>query len=100
MTNQSNTIATATPAISTAASPKTAAPMTAGPIGTTASEHGANAKKLLLQDIRVKWGKFSEQELGALQSNEDLVDQLVAKYGLAKEAAKRDADAMLKGRNL
>jgi hypothetical protein len=65
-----------------------------------ASEQGANAKKLLLQDIRVKWGKFSEQELGALQSNEDLVDQLVAKYGLEKDAAQRDADAMLKGRSL
>ena len=100
MTNQPTTIATATPAISTAVSPKTAAPMTTGPIGTMASEQGANAKKLLLQDIRVKWGKFSEQELDALQSNEDLVDQLVAKYGLAKEAAQRDADAMLKGRNL
>lgn len=100
MTNQPNTIATAIPAIPTAVSPKTAAPMTAAPIETTASEQGANAKKLLLQDIRVKWGKFSEQELDALQNNEDLVDQLVAKYGLAKEAAQCDADAMLKGRSL
>lgn len=85
MTDQPNTNAAATPAASTAVA---------------APDQAANDKKLLLQDIRVKWGKFSEQELGDLKSNDDLVTQLVAKYGLEKDAAQRDADAMLKGRKI
>ncbi|MFZ5780396.1 MAG: hypothetical protein ACOY4R_09390 [Pseudomonadota bacterium] len=60
----------------------------------------AQDKKVLLQDIRVKWGKFSEQELNDLSGNDDLVTQLVAKYGLTKEVAQRDADAVRNGRNI
>jgi hypothetical protein len=85
MTDQPNTTAAATPAAPTVAA---------------APNQAANDKKLLLQDIRVKWGKFSDQELGDLKSNDDLVTQLVAKYGLGKDVAQRDADAMLKGRNI
>ena len=82
MTNQSSATAGAMPAAS------------------TTPADAANAKKALLQEIRVKWGKFSEQELDALKSNDDLVTQLVAKYGLAKDVAQRDADAMRKGRDI
>ena len=57
-------------------------------------------RKLLLQEIRVKWGKFSDQELDALKSNDDLVAQLIAKYGLTRDAAQRDADAMRNGRDI
>jgi len=70
------------------------------PAASTAPANAVTAKKALLQDIRVKWGKFSEQELDALKSNDDLVTQLVAKYGLAKDVAQRDADAMRKGRDI
>ncbi len=84
MTNQPNTNAAATPAAPTVAT----------------QDQAANARKLLQQDIHVKWNKFSEQEVGAIKSNDDLVVQLVAKYGLAKDAAQRDADALLKGRSL
>jgi hypothetical protein len=59
----------------------------------------AHAEKVLLQDVHVKWGKFSEQELGDLKNNDDLVTQLVAKYGLTTDAAQRDADAVRNGRN-
>ena len=38
----------------------------------------AEAKQILLKDIGAKWGKFSEQELGALKNKADLVTQLVA----------------------
>jgi hypothetical protein len=78
----------------------TAAAMPAAPTVAAASAQAANDKKLLLQDIRVKWGKFTEQELGDLKSNDDLVTQLAARYGLEKDAAQRDVDAMLKGRNI
>ena len=70
------------------------------PAASTTPADAAHARKALLQEIRVKWGKFSEQELDALKSNDDLVTQLVAKYGLAKDVAQRDADAMRKGRDI
>lgn len=70
------------------------------PVAKTMPTDAAQAKKVLLQDIRVKWGKFSEQELNNLTSNDDLVTQLVAKYGLTKEVAQRDADALRNSRNI
>jgi hypothetical protein len=41
-----------------------------------------------------------EQELNDLTGNDDLVTQLVAKYGLAKEVAQRDAEGVRNGRNI
>lgn len=58
----------------------------------------AAAKKALRADIGGKWGKFSAQELTDLKNSDDLVTQLVAKYGLHKDAAQRDAAAVVKGR--
>jgi hypothetical protein len=65
-----------------------------------ASGNSADAKKIMLTDIRGKWGKFSEQELGALKSNDDLVSQIVAKYSLDKTQAQSDVDAVMKGRQI
>ena len=70
------------------------------PVTQTTPAAAAHAKKVLLQAIRVKWGKFTDQELDDLKSNDDLVTQLGAKYGLAKDVAQRDADAMRNGRNI
>ena len=53
-----------------------------------------------LTDIRAKWGKFSEDELGALKNNDDLVTQIVAKYSLDKAQAVQDVNAVLKGRQI
>ncbi len=59
----------------------------------------ANAEaKMLRSEIGNKWGKFTQQELTDLKDNDDLVAQLVAKYGLQKDAATRDAAAIVKGR--
>jgi hypothetical protein len=60
----------------------------------------SESKKLILKDIRAKWGKFSEDELGLLKSNDDLVTQIVAKYSLDKAQALRDVDTVLKGRQI
>ena len=57
-------------------------------------------KQILLKDIGAKWGKFSEQELGALKNRDDLVDQVVAKYSLDKAQAQKDVDAVMKGRQI
>jgi hypothetical protein len=51
----------------------------------------------LSPNVGGKWGKFSQQELTDLKDNDDLVAQLVAKYGLEKDAASRDAAAIVKG---
>jgi division protein CdvB (Snf7/Vps24/ESCRT-III family) len=60
----------------------------------------ADAKKILLKEISAKWGKFSEDELGALKSKDDLVSQVVAKYSIEKAQAQRDVDAVMKGRQI
>jgi hypothetical protein len=61
-------------------------------------DNPAQAKKLLRADIGGKWGKFTTQELTDLKDNDDLVNLLVAKYGLEKDAAQRDAAAIVQGR--
>ena len=63
-------------------------------------EMTAETKQIVLKEIGSKWGKFSEQDLSALKGNDDLVTQVVAKYGLEKTQAQRDVDALLKGRHI
>ena len=60
----------------------------------------AEAKQILLKDISSRWGKFSEQELDALKSTDDLVTQIVAKYSINKAKAQSDVDAVMKGRQI
>jgi hypothetical protein len=60
----------------------------------------AEAKQIILKEIGSKWGKFSDQELSALKDRDDLVTQVVAKYGLEKSQAQRDVDALMKGRQI
>jgi hypothetical protein len=49
-----------------------------------------NAASNMLKGIGAKWGRFSEQDLSALKNKDDLVTQVVAKYGLEKSEAQRD----------
>jgi hypothetical protein len=60
----------------------------------------AETRQIVLKEVRAKWGKFSEQDLSALKSKDDLVSQVVAKYSLDKAQAQRDVDALLKGRQI
>jgi hypothetical protein len=68
--------------------------------GLVRSPTAAEVRKIVLREIEARWGKFSEQELSALKGNEDLVAQVVAKYGLEKAKAQRDVDEFLKGRQI
>jgi hypothetical protein len=61
-------------------------------------ETAADTRQIVLKEISAKWGKFSEQDLSALKSKDDLVSQVVGKYSLDKDQAQRDVDALLKGR--
>ena len=60
----------------------------------------AETKQIVLKDIGTKWDKFSEQDLSALKGKDDLVTQVVAKYGIEKAQAQREVDTVLKGRQL
>ena len=60
----------------------------------------ADTKQILLKDISSKWGKFSEQELGALKNKDDLITQVVAKYSIDKAQAQREVDTVMKGRQI
>ena len=54
----------------------------------------------VLNDIGTRWKRFSRQELSDLKTNDELVGQIVAKYGIEKRAAQREVDAVMNGRNL
>ena len=54
----------------------------------------------MLDVIGTKWSKFSKQELSDLKTNDELVTQVVAKYGIEKIAAQRDVDSLMAGRRL
>ena len=70
---------------------------------TNISDQKANSdaanKATLGKDIRAKWDKFSEIEVGALKSEGDLVTQLVAKYEFDKPKAESEAKALVNGRS-
>ena len=57
-------------------------------------------KQAILKEIRTKWDKFSEQDTSALRGKDDLVTQIVAKYGFDKAQVQRDVDALLKDRRI
>jgi hypothetical protein len=67
---------------------------------TAKPETAAQSKQMILKEVGAKWGKFSEQDLSALKGKDDLVNQVVAKYGLEKGQAQRDVDALLKDRQI
>lgn len=62
--------------------------------------NSADTKKILLQDIGAKWGKFTNQELQALKNKDDLVTQVVAKYAIDKTQAQNEVDSVMKGRHI
>jgi division protein CdvB (Snf7/Vps24/ESCRT-III family) len=66
----------------------------------TGTGNTVESKQILLKDISAKWGKFSQQELGALKSKDDLINQVVTKYSLEKAQVQRDVDAVMKGRQI
>ena len=69
-------------------------------VASNTSAASAETRQIVLKEIRAKWGKFSEQDLSALKSRDDLVTQVVAKYSREQGQVQRDVDALLKGRQL
>ncbi|MBL8908906.1 MAG: hypothetical protein JNM20_19705 [Rhizobiales bacterium] len=65
-----------------------------------AQAHSTDAKTMIGKDIRAKWDKFSDQDVRSLKSKDELVTQVVAKYGTEKAQAMREVDTVLNGRVL
>jgi hypothetical protein len=54
----------------------------------------------VLNEIARKWSKFSKRELTNIVANDQLVGEIVKKYGLKQEAAQREVDLLMDGRTL
>jgi uncharacterized protein YjbJ (UPF0337 family) len=65
---------------------------------TPKTDDAAENKKIIVNELRSKWGKFSVKELNALQGKDALVSQLQTRYGLSKDRAVGAVDELLKGR--
>ncbi len=70
------------------------------PNPSTTAQAAPEAGQMIRKDINAKWDKFSDQDLTSLKNRDDLVTQVVTKYGLEKVQAQRDVDALLKGRQI
>jgi len=66
----------------------------------TAKTAAAATRQIVLNEIRSKWGKFSEEDLSTLKNKDDVVTKLVAKYGLERAQAQRDVDTLMKDRQI
>ena len=60
----------------------------------------ADARQSLRREVGARWDRFSEQELSALANADDLVREVVSRYGIGKSEAQRDVDSVLKGRRI
>jgi hypothetical protein len=58
----------------------------------------ASPRDSILNDIAARWRRFSRKDLAVLESTDELVTQLAAKYGLDRIDAQRDVDELLAGR--
>jgi hypothetical protein len=65
-----------------------------------ANPANVETRQIVLKEIGAKWNKFSEQDLSAFKNKDEVVTQVVAKYGLDKAQAQRDVEALMKGRQI
>jgi hypothetical protein len=57
-------------------------------------------RNALLNALVSKWRRFTWQELYRLENSDELVAQIVAKYGMEQVVARREVDVLLDGRTL
>jgi hypothetical protein len=58
----------------------------------------AEVQQIVRREVGAKWNKLSEQDLSALKNRDDLVREVVSRYGIEKSEAQRDVDSLLQGR--
>jgi hypothetical protein len=66
----------------------------------SAKTKSAEIQQLVRREVGAKWNKFSEQDLSALKDRDDLVREVISRYGIEKNEAQRDVDSVLKGRQI
>ena len=54
----------------------------------------------VLNAVSAKWKRLSRQEISALKTSRQLIELVVAKYGMKPNAVRRDVEALLDGRSL
>ena len=54
----------------------------------------------LLNALVSKWRRFTWRELYGFENSDELVAQIVARYGVKQDVARRDVDILLNGRTL
>lgn len=54
----------------------------------------------VLNEVARKWTKFSKRDLTNITTNDQLIGEIVKKYNIKKEAAQREVDILMDGRNL
>jgi hypothetical protein len=59
-----------------------------------------HARLALQAEIRTRWSKFTDFEVGVLGNTNDLVSQVALKYGLELPRARREVEDVLKGRKV
>jgi hypothetical protein len=74
--------------------------MTDVPTSPTDAHPDDSERDGMLNDIGTRWSRFTRRELAELASDDELVSQVVAKYGIERIAARREVDALLAGRRL
>jgi hypothetical protein len=60
----------------------------------------AETRQSVRREVGARWDRFSEQELSALANADDLVREVVSRYGIEQSEAQRDVDSVLKGRRI
>jgi hypothetical protein len=58
----------------------------------------AETQQIVRQEVGARWSKLSQQALSALKDRDDLVREVVSRYGIEKSEAQRDVDSLLNGR--
>jgi len=67
---------------------------------TSGATAAAEIRQVVRLEVAAKWSRFSAQDVSALKDRDDLVRELVARYGIEKSEAQRDVDSVLKGRQI
>lgn len=63
-----------------------------------ADRSAAEIQQIVRREVGAKWNKLSEQDVSALKNRDDLVREVVSRYGIEKSEAQRDVDSLLQGR--
>ena len=75
--------------------------MANAPLSAASNAAAAAARRqIVLKEVGAMWGKFSEQALSGLKGDDDLVTQIMAKYGAGRSEAQHKVARLLNSRHI